>query len=194
MDQNEGYIYTDINEQFYSDSTGQPFRKCIECEKELIESNESYFVEKAIRRYPNSDKSLTIFEFAICHTCASVRQQQMSAESAQAIQTYFMNKQRYRFLNPDVLQKDNGSSMITTCIFSNEDIGQCEEFQIVGEFNGKQMKIGQLPIAISGKEIEAISEILSEETKGGFDDFIGTHFSGPPELAELWEKPRVVLV
>jgi hypothetical protein len=192
---NNSFIDTDICVEFHCDSTGQPFQFCIECESELIESNKHYFIEKAVRKYPDSDKTLTIFEFAICQECIYTRQQELSEDSEEALANFYAGK---TITKPPFLHKGFESlyisSSLETCAFSGKPLEDSQEYQIVGEFNGKQMRLSNFPFAISGEQIEAISEILSEETKGGFDDFIGKHFSGPPEFQELWEKPKVILV
>jgi len=189
------FIQSAIRPEFHCDSTGQPFEKCIECDDELIHSNKRYFIEKAIRKYPNSTKSLTIFEFAICEDCTYTRQQELSEESEKALGNYYANKTMHKPMILSEELKDVFTEMsLETCAFSGKKITECEEYQIVGEFQGNQMKLSHFPFAISGDEIEAISEILSTETKEEFDDFVGRHFSGPPEFQELWEKPKVILV
>ena len=85
-------------------------------------------------------------------------------------------------------------AFVEKCLFTDQKITECDEYQLVGFFTGTTINHAQPPFAVSGEEVEAMSEILSEKTKDEFDDFIGRHFSGPPELAELWDKPQVVLV
>lgn len=194
VNESGGYLYTDIDATFHCDSTGQPFKRCVECDGDLMESGKSYFVEKAIRKYPNSDKTLTIFEFAICANCIGIRQQELSVESAAAMQKYFSSKSGYRpWISVDNME-DAPKLLTSSCMLSGKDISDCEEYQLVAELHGNKMRLGNFPFAISGEEIEAISEVLSEKTKEEFDDFIGRHFGGPPEFKELWEKPKVVLV
>lgn len=184
-----------ILEKFYCDETGQPFQNCIECDGELIQSKKHYFVEKAIRKYPNKIEPLTIFEFAICITCATKMNQCLSKESLNSLINY--QKKKRTQLNTEKSQtvKENKlADQLTRCVYSGQSIEQCDEYQIVGAFKGNQMITEDFPIAISGKEIELISEVLSQQTKEEFDDFIGKHFNGPPELQELWDKPKILLV
>ena len=180
-----------ISNAFYSDDTGSLFQSCIECEKELIESSEHYFIEKAIRRYPNSTETLTIFEFAICISCANQLNQSLSAESLSNITKFQKDKLRMRKIDSTSKRSEH---LLSTCIFSGMDISQCEEYQIVGAFKGNEMIVSDFPFAISGSIIESMSEVLSPGTKGEFDDFVSKHFTGPPELQELWGKPKVILV
>jgi hypothetical protein len=49
------------------------------------------------------------------------------------------------------------------------------------------------PYAISGTAMEEVNELISEKTRDILDDFIGQHFSGPPEVAEILKR-RPVLV
>ena len=51
-----------------------------------------------------------------------------------------------------------------------------------------------MPFAVSLAAMDEIAALLSEETLGEMDDFIGTHFSGPPELADILLKRPPVLI
>ncbi|MBT5402352.1 MAG: hypothetical protein HOL28_02800 [Crocinitomicaceae bacterium] len=188
--------HVNIVEKFYCDETGQPFQNCIECEEELIQSNKHYFIEKAIRKYPNTSDELTVFEFAICISCATKMNQCLSKDSLNSLINY-QNKKKRQHLNTErfyTVQKRNVSDRLNQCVYSGIPIEEFDEYQIVGAFTGNQMITEDFPIAISGTEIELISELLSEETKEEFDDFIAKHFNGPPELQELWGKPKLILV
>ena len=67
------------------------------------------------------------------------------------------------------------------------------EYSIYAQANGKQLKYGVFPYAISGIVMEEVNNLLSEKTREVLDDFIGQHFSGPPEVADILRK-RPVLV
>jgi len=192
IDQNPAYV--EITPDFYCDETGEPFVKCIECETDLIDSQEQYFIEKAKRRYPNTQETLTIFEFAICLSCTTKLNQSLSQESLRKItefQTNLLRNSHYAS-SERFTTSSSSENVLDTCLFTGNKISMCDEYQLVGAFRGDKMILHDLPFAISGEVIEAMSEILSEQTKEEFDGFVSKHFTGPPELQELWGKPKLI--
>lgn len=193
---NQEPFSVNILEKFYCDETGLPFKHCIECEIELIQSNLDYFIEKAIRKYPNSTAELTIFEFAICVSCATEMNRCISKKSLDTIIGYQQQKKNQILISSQaaIAQEPDVKSKMEKCVYSGTPIKHCDEHQIVGAFKGNKMLIMDFPIAICGAEIELIGDLLSEETKDEFDGFISKHFNGPPEFQELWGKPKLILV
>jgi len=194
IDQKPAYV--EIVPDFYCDETGEPFVNCMECETDLIASDEQYFIEKARRRYPNTQETLTIFEFAICLSCATNLNQSLSKESLNKISEFQADLLRETYKSDSELHSNSGGvgNALNACLFSGNEISKCEEYQLVGAFRGNKMILHDLPFAISGEIIEAMSEVLSDETKDEFDGFISKHFTGPPELQELWGKPKLILI
>ncbi len=41
-----------IPKDFYNFDSGEHFRTCIQCERDLLESGLTYMIEKSIRKYP----------------------------------------------------------------------------------------------------------------------------------------------
>lgn len=186
---------TDIPKQLYSDLTDKAFSNCVMCDAELIHSNSQYLIEKAFKRAP--DGSLyTIFEFAICMTCAQKTQNQMSRESLANIQRYFTENSDLLARSEEKFDKEDMSfeSWIDTCVLSNQKIDECEEFQVLATCQGDKMDMGLFPYALSGLEAEKMQELLSAKTKEELDDFTNNHLDLPPELKMLLEGSRSVVL
>src|SRR5690606_6832479 len=80
--------------------------------------------------------------------------------------------------------------MLNHCISSGKPKEELNEYHLVGIFrNGKLV---QLPMLYGESFIEKYSELLSEETKGFFDDFFNNITILPPTLAKILEdeKPK----
>ncbi|MGB0432130.1 MAG: hypothetical protein ACPGLV_16765 [Bacteroidia bacterium] len=60
--------------------------KCQFCEKDLLNSNQPYLIEKAFKQKE------VINEYAVCMNCAQDMQSKMSKESMQSIEKYMMEK------------------------------------------------------------------------------------------------------
>ena len=56
------------------------------------------------------------------------------------------------------------------------------------------MVLGHFPILLSPTIGEEIQELLSQETKDEFDDFMNTINEVPPELKELFKTKRPVII
>ena len=70
-----------IPEIFHSTGTGKPFSHCVSCNKELLNSDNPYIIEKAIRQYLEYKTTDTIFEYAMCMDCYMKIDQSLSDES-----------------------------------------------------------------------------------------------------------------
>ena len=65
---------------------------------------------------------------------------------------------------------------------------------MIGQFIGNEMIVGQFPVVMSPSIGEELQELLSQQTKDEFDDFMSTINNVPPELKELFKSKRPVLV
>lgn len=167
-----------------------PFRHCIQCEKELLESGSTYFIEKAFRQVPAYGSRETIFDYAVCEGCAEGWQEQMSTESMLAIQLYFESKAKEA-------QERNGAQKdpdLETCYFSGEGVASLEEFQIVARCTGGHLDQGQPPILISGKVMDGLLEVLSEHTKDFLDELKNKILPPDPAFMEPGPVRKVVFL
>ena len=182
---------TSIPNHFHSDSDEQPFAECKVCSKPL-DSNTTYVIEKAYKRLPDGE-DVTLFELAICISCAEKQAKKMSKESRATIERLmgsqdFFEKRQARWLT------DWKSDWTERCIFSDNEIQPNDEFHIVGHFKGNEILPYQTPFLIGQKMLESLQEELSLETKEELDNF-GKQFLGPdPRLKLLLEDYQFVMV
>ena len=183
-----------IPEEFYCFETHQPFTECLVCSKDLTKGDTDYFVEKAIKNYPEHQVDDVVYEYAMCWNCAQQMNGQMSEDSMQKIQAYFAEHKN--FMDKMMLHQSGqalgSSENLKSCVITEEPAEKLSEYMIYGHFRGDKMVLTTMPYLLSGQIMDEISDLLSNETLGEIDDFMGKHFGGPPELEELWKTRRPV--
>ena len=182
------YGKTDIPERFCNEDSKEPFRTCVSCEKDL--NDKRYFVEKAFKKDPWAEKHQVIFEYALCEECAQKKNNELSEESKANIEKYFTERTAEMSVGKLLTMNEE----VDHCMVSQSELSDCEEYVIYGYFEGDQMLQGMFPYGLSGKILDEITSLLSEQTLGEIDDFIGDHFSGPPEFRELLKDKKWVVV
>ena len=180
--------HSDIPEQFYNSDSKQPFERCVSCDDKL--NDKTYFVEKAFKKDPLGEGHQVIFEYAICFACAEKKNSELSVDSKANIQRYFEEKSAERE-EPVWLGDDRNMEQ---CMLSEIPLNECDEYVIYGQFEGDQMVRGMFPYGMSGAVLDEITDLLSEQTLGEIDDFIGEHFTGPPEFRELLKDKKWVVL
>lgn len=181
-----------IPEEFYSFESNQPFANCLVCNTDLLSGDVDYFIEKAVRNYHEHNVSDVVYEYAICWHCAHDMNGQMSKESMQNIQDYFSGQSLFMQNLNDYntsWQEKEGKLIPDKCVITGEAKDHMDEYMIYGHFRGKAMVKSSMPYLLSGKVMDAVSDLLSNQTIDQLDDFMGEYFAGPPELEELL-KPR----
>ena len=84
-----------IPEDFYSFETDQPFEACLVCKADLLAGEVDYFIEKAIRNYPEHEVTDVVYEYALCSHCAHDMNDKMSSASLNSLQTYFSGNREF---------------------------------------------------------------------------------------------------
>lgn len=193
MDSNflNSFSLEDIPDQFHSDLDQKPFCDCTFCGQDLLTAEVNYMIEKSIKVNANNNQKHTVFEYAICMDCNKQKMEAMSVESVKNIQQYMETNfvieewEEHTESNKDPFSK---------CLVTGVPVEELEEYNIIGQFIGDKMIGGQFPILISPSIGEEIQELLSQETKDEFDDFMDTITNVPPELKALFKTNRPVFV
>ena len=178
----------------FQKSDGGLLHECIMCNQNLHEPAQDYLIEKSLRVYPELKKTEVIFEYAMCFACAEAMRNELSTESKQRIEAYFAERvnpeQRLNMLHP---KRAPFKNWISNCLIRQTPIKKSTEYSVYAHAYGKKMVYDFFPYAISGEVMEEVNELLSAKSRQVLDDFIGNHFSGPPEVAEILRR-RPVLV
>ncbi len=176
----------DIPEEFYSSENHQPHVECSVCGNDF--GDRHYFIEKAFQKTHDKSEFQLTFEYAICERCKTDMMQSISKESMQHIKEFAMKMGGMPRLESSEDKEIDTNHLLNHCIASGKPIDELDEYHLVGIF--KEGKMVQLPMLYGESFIEEYSELLSEETKGFFDDFFNNITVLPPTLAKLLEDDK----
>jgi len=184
-----------IPKVFYSDASGKPFDKCIDCNKNLLKGNQEYVIEKAFRKYVDYEANDTIFEYALCLNCAEKLFMSFSESSRKAIEGYFekhidIESQLSRLSGNEDFKVEE---YLSKCLIKGLAIENLREYQMVCYCRGDRISLIRPPYLISGEAADEVMQLLSNATidilNGFTDEFLGL----PPEFKDLLkDKPMLV--
>lgn len=178
----------DIPTIFFDTIKEEPISHCQFCEKDLLNGDEPYVIEKAFR------KTEVVFEYAMCMSCADNMRHQMSTDSMAAVEKYMMENARFQERAFELKDKEYSTEdWLNNCLVKDTERAGQEEYQIYGMFKGGKMIQNQFPYMMSGEALEEIQELLSAETKDEIDRFKEEFFNIPPEFADLFRDPKFTL-
>lgn len=176
--------FVPIPREFHSLESDGLFERCLKCETDLLRSGQPYLIERVfVQQEP-------ILEYAMCEACVLASQNELSAESRQAVSEYMLDNldmgNRLERLSEWAEQRtDDISDLLNQCLFSGTYADECREKQMAAWCQGDQMKVDHVfPLMISGVAIEELNGVLSEKTRGWIDDFVGDNFGMPPEFCD----------
>lgn len=186
---------------FRSDDTMDLLRQCMVCEKELIDSNSQYLIEKSFVKPLGVDVHETLFEYAICMECAMQMRQQLSTASLERMDRFMQQGLQHDFRHlPDYLaEPEQLEQWLSACAFSGQLVSDLLEYQIMAVCQGDQMLVApdaayqRMPLLIGGPTMDKLVDLLSEETKEELDRFRELLGGVPPEWEEVF-KGRPVIV
>lgn len=185
----------EIPKEFHSLSTGAKFDRCIDCDRYLLDEQEEYFIEKAIKKYPGFKAQDVIFEYAICIGCAERMRNEMSSDSLKSIESYMMqNTDISRRMQVVSENPNNPLAWMEECLIKGIPQSELTEYQIYAHCQGDKLNLIQMPYMVSSVALDEISQLLSEKTLDQFNGFMDQHFGPPPELAEPLPNRRVILI
>ena len=165
---------------FYSEETGEPFKSCIECTLPLGALGDDYVIQKC------SNGRETIFEFALCMTCGESLHESYSDESRQAIEGFFQERidVEKRYDNTwSLTPSDFAEHLLKHCLTCGNPPEPGKPVTHAAICEGSEMLVGHSPICLCSTCEEALNELVSKETRGEWDKFIGRNFDLPPSDA-----------
>ncbi len=181
-----------VPEIFCRQESKTPFGQCTLCESSLSEQH--YIVEKVIRNYQALNTSEVIFEYAMCLNCAQSMHMALSEESRKKVEAYLSAHVDREARNREAacrIEKP-AEQWISKCLVKDQQVNQAAGYSIYALCKGNEIIYGDLPYAICEEAQEEIVQLLSAKSLKIMDDFIGQHFSGPPEVAEILKRRPVL--
>ncbi|MGI9525760.1 MAG: hypothetical protein ACR2MS_01475 [Weeksellaceae bacterium] len=175
----------DLPKALLSETTSEAFAQCSVCNDSL--KDKLYFLEKAYHRNLADEHHSVIFEYAICENCKRDMMQHISKESMQKMQGFMMEHQREV---DDMMQHDVD---LEHCTFTGKSLAETQEYHLVAVIRNNEVQMS--PVIFGDEIMEQYQSLLSEETKGFFEDFYDNFIDIPPALAKiLGKKMKPVLI
>ena len=186
MDEPEYLVVHDfipVPKVFYPFLEDHPFEHCIVCNRDLLDDDCVYLIEKAFK------VTEVICEYAMCNDCRMGLRGELSKESLMRIGAWCDERVDMAERRKKLLKVSRGSvePWIDECILTKESRGELEAYQIYAECQGKDMLFSYCPFMIGSKGMEELAKLLSKKTKDCIDDFTGKYLGTPPELVDLPE-------
>lgn len=177
---------------------GAHFKECISCSANLLQNEEPYMIERAIKKYPAFNIESTIFEYAICLKCAEKMRKTLSRESLQRMEKHFMENANWAS-KMELLNQEEPATVddfVEDCIFSGKkrSDNDLDEYQVFAYCQGDKLILSRPPFMISNLAAEAMSELLSKQTRDELDGFIDENFGLPPEWKKALKDRDTVLI
>lgn len=164
--------------KLYSEATGEAFTQCSVCDNSL--EGMLYFVEKAYQRNLGDREHTVIFEYAICESCKRQMMKKVSKESMQRMQHFMVHHQEEM---EEMMQE---TSDLNHCSFTHQALEELDEYHVIGVIKNNEPQVA--PMIFGPQILASYQDLLSEETKGFFDDFYDDFIDIPPELQRIFNK------
>ncbi|MFV0444536.1 MAG: hypothetical protein ACK5Q5_13280 [Planctomycetaceae bacterium] len=183
----------DVPRPFFSEYLSTPFVRCIDCEADLIATDEAYSVVKS---YVAGE---TIFEMAICSRCSIRLAQGYSAHSKAMFEAAMREWKRQTASSAEAPTEESEErsfrfpvaagqiDQIEACASCGRPRVECHRYSIVGAFLGRSMVTPtdtpfRLPLMICDRCNSRTTENISQQTRDNWDRFVEDHFDGPPGI------------
>lgn len=175
-----------------SDQNKEPFHQCSVCSTPI--DGKTFIVEKAYKKNYIDNELVTVFELVVCDDCRLQMNSDISKESKANIQKFVTEKTDFieDHLEEATEQLKNYHQQ-PRCMITGKLIEDCNEFQVV--LIHQNHFYPKIPMFISDEAIELYQELLSNHTKGFFDDFMDNLNDVPPGIEDLLNpKQKPVLL
>ena len=159
---------------FDSHETGAPFAHCFACRLPLEDIGQPHLVSKSFHR------GECVFEYSLCEDCRSHLCEEFSEPSQQALAGFFLSRANLFQRSEALTGNWSTEAWLERCVLCNGLRGDSESYSIGGLFLARGILFDPYPLCICGKCEEEVQECLSKSTRDIWDDFLATHFDGPP--------------
>ena len=119
---------------------------------------------------------------------------EFSRDSQKALSLFFQEQVKLSERSRLLAHEDLPGPWIERCAACETPRAEAESYSLGGILLGSHMIYDPYPLCLCGNCEEKIQCLLSPGTKGIWDEFVDTHFDGPPvNLEDLPVKGRPVL-
>ena len=134
-----------------------------------------------------------IMEFALCSKCKDGLDENISAESKEAMYDFLFDRTEM-VEPPEGYTAGQALEQIEECLTCGKARSDSKEYTYAGLFVGSFLVPGPMPMMICDDCQEIISEGMSDHTKDIRDKFYQENFPGPPSEADLPTRGKPVFL
>ncbi|MDC1516467.1 hypothetical protein N8385_01975 [Cyclobacteriaceae bacterium] len=185
------FDFQEIPKIFYSYQTQKPFSNCLVCSCYLLE-DQTYIIEKALKKHPGFTAQDVIFDYAICLSCALKMRQEFSKESLEKINAYFAEHVDMNPLPPQDAPIDLDEAL-SQCVVKKIPLDEIANYQIYAHCQGNKLIKSIPPYLISQSAIEDLIPLISSDTQDILNGFYD-RFLRPDPAMLLPKQPSDQLV
>ena len=168
--------YEPIPPVFYSFADEGPFRRCVACDKDVVNDHDVYVVQKT---YAAGE---VVFEYALCSACHDRIFGEMSRESMVNLRNFFTQRvdldARHLRLKPS--PDRTIEQWVGACVTCGIDRDECDGYSIAAACGGEDILYYHLPVLVCQQCELQLQEVLSKKTREIGEDFVEAYFDGPP--------------
>ena len=113
--------------------------------------------------------------------------EEFSVESRERLAEFFERRVNIRQRSILLAFWPSPDPWIEKCAACQKSRHEMISYSIGGVLLGNEMQFDPYPLCLCGECEEEIQELLSKQTRGTWDDFVETHFEGPP--ADVLDVP-----
>ncbi|MEQ9411884.1 MAG: hypothetical protein RIK87_29485 [Fuerstiella sp.] len=190
-----GIFFAPIPELFWSEYSGKPFVRCVDCEVPLAETN-VYVIQK---RFVAGE---AVFEMAMCEHCRDKMTMEYSEETKRNITAYMSTQFRKRATEgladaegPQVIEvreieeTEDGQALLKECVdhclICGTERLKCHRYSLAGlcrdnEIVAQITPVSRTPLMVCETCELGMSDLVSQKTRDSWDRFVEEHFDGPP--------------
>ena len=172
---------------FNNYDTGAPFTTCTFCDVELA-TKSKYAIEKMINQNITVQSREIVYEYALCWDCAKTMGSTVSDDSKKAIKELYNEHSETVMRKLGYLhhtEKYSLESWLERCSLTGKEIRLCGEFSVSGIVEGGNLVYEQSPIVVSDEFMHKLQQVLSKETKEGFDGLRDKILNVSPSIEDL---------
>ncbi|WP_338286109.1 hypothetical protein [Luteolibacter sp. LG18] len=158
-----------------SEETGEPFHHCIRCRLPLLEIDARWLV---IKDYKHEE---CMMEYAICEPCRNQTSAGFSEQSKAAVREFLATRIDWDARVEDFMMDSTLESRFACCIGCRTPREHMAGYGISALFDPTGDLIeGPLPLLICDKCTRDLVSRLAPADLASWQDFISSHFEGPP--------------
>lgn len=165
-----------MDEWLQSEETGLPFSHCVSCRLPLLEIAAPWLVNKDYFR------GECVLEYAVCQPCRNRVSERIPEASKAAIRRFLEGEIDWEARVAGFMAAPDPAERFSHCVACRKPREELDGFGISALFDsGGHLVTGPLPLLICRGCIARMTDLLCDESRAVWKQFLDDHFQGPPD-------------